>query len=162
MGLLEELAGAVLGGDRRQGGGADVSPDQMGALARSVLEMLERPQGRAGGLGGLDGLAERFGQAGLGGAVDSWIGTGANQPISPEDLRRALGSDALSELARRAGLGGAGASSGGGPDLTALLAQILPVLIDRLTPQGRAPQSGSLLEIGLDMLRNAAARSGQR
>lgn len=82
-------------------------------------------------LGGLDGLIERFQRGGLGDAMNSWIGHGGNQPVSPEHLADALGSDTVSTLQIRTGLSR--------DDLLAQLSQVLPGVIDGLTPQGRRP-----------------------
>ena len=90
----------------------------------------------AGGLGGLagsglGGLLERFQQSGRGDAFASWVGTGPNQMISPDDLRSVLGEDGVDELAHETGLGR--------QDLLSQLAQALPDVVDGLTPEGRLP-----------------------
>jgi uncharacterized protein YidB (DUF937 family) len=84
--------------------------------------------------GGLDGLVGKLREAGLGDAVDSWIGGGPNQPIDPQQLRAALGDDEVQRLAGSSGL-----------DITALLpmlAAFLPQIINMLTPQGTVPDGG--------------------
>ena len=63
-----------------------------------------------------------------------WIGTGQNAPISGEQLGEVLGGDALGDLASRLGLPAG--------DAAAQLAQVLPGLVDRLTPQGVEPEGG--------------------
>jgi uncharacterized protein YidB (DUF937 family) len=148
MGLLDELAGAVLGSNR------SVSNDQASTLVRGVLDVL----GREGEDAGIDGLSNRFLGAGLGDVISSWIGTGANRPISPDDLSRALRGSPLESATQRAGLGGtAGAAA---------LAALLPTLIDKLTPDGQVPPRSRLREmLGGDVLRGPgpfaqAAESG--
>jgi uncharacterized protein YidB (DUF937 family) len=104
----------------------------------------------AGGRGGLDGLGALIGrlrQGGMSEEVDSWIGMGANRDVAPDLLAQAFGPDELAGLAQRLGLGG-GAGMAGGGALAAVLAQVLPQLINGLTPQGRVPQSEAELGSG--------------
>jgi uncharacterized protein YidB (DUF937 family) len=72
----------------------------------------------------------------LGDAVKSWIGTGANQPVTPAQLHSALGDEHVGRIAEEAGVSKAEAAQG--------LSQLLPNLIDHLTPQGQLPDSSSL------------------
>jgi uncharacterized protein YidB (DUF937 family) len=81
--------------------------------------------GSGGGLGGLR-------QQGLGRQVDSWISTGPNQHVSPQELERNFDPAELDEIARRAGTDRA--------SLLAAVSRMLPELVDRMTPQGRLPQ----------------------
>ena len=83
---------------------------------------------------GLGDLLQRFQGAGLGHAADSWVGTGPNQPISPQDLHRALGDEQVQSLARQSGMSAS--------QLLPLLAQFLPTIVDRMTPNGQLPSSG--------------------
>jgi uncharacterized protein YidB (DUF937 family) len=95
MGLLDSVLGSVLGGGQQpqqQGGGAAVL---IGILA-SMLANNQR--GGAGGLGGLAGLAEQFQRGGLGDVMNSWVGTGENLPVSPDQLGQVLGGDVLGQL----------------------------------------------------------------
>jgi uncharacterized protein YidB (DUF937 family) len=83
--------------------------------------------------GGVQGIVSQLEQQGLGGTVRSWIAEGANQPISPDQIHQAFGSDTLRELAAKAGLS---------PDvLAAKLSQVLPQAIDKLTPGGAIPKA---------------------
>jgi uncharacterized protein YidB (DUF937 family) len=87
-----------------------------------------------GGHGGLQGLIAKFQQGGMGDAVASWVGTGANQPITGEQLSKVLGSDAVSGLASKFGMD---------PNaLAGQLSSVLPGLVDKLTPGGQVPASG--------------------
>ena len=88
--------------------------------------------GQQGG-GGLDGLLGQLRAGGLGPQLDSWIGTGGNEPVEAEDIHRAFGEQHLEALGDRMGMGGGA--------LAAILAQALPMLIDRLSPQGQMPSS---------------------
>ncbi|MCJ0765711.1 YidB family protein [Variovorax terrae] len=119
MGLLDSVLGSVLGGAQQQGGLA-------GALGGLLAD-----DGEHGGLGG---LVEKFNQAGLGEVIGSWIGKGENLPISPDQLKDVLGSDAIAGIAAKLGIDPAQASG--------QLSQMLPGLIDQLTPHGQAPAGG--------------------
>lgn len=143
MGLLEELAGAVLGGSGG-GGGSGLSSDQAGALVRSVLESLggSAPSGAGGGF---DDLSRRFDKGGAGDVFGSWVGTGQNRSIGADVLSQILRGSPLEQAPQRAGIGGAAGA--------AILAQLLPVLIDKLTPKGQAPDPGRLREIETEVAR---------
>jgi uncharacterized protein YidB (DUF937 family) len=83
--------------------------------------------------GGVQGIVAQLEQQGLGGTVRSWVGSGANQPITPDQIHQAFGSDTITALAAKVGLS---------PDvLAAKLSQVLPQAIDKLTPAGAVPGS---------------------
>lgn len=126
MGLLDSLAGSLLGS----------KAEAPSPLVSSVLDML----GQGGGLGG---LVQAFQQNGLGHLVDSWIGTGQNLPVSPDQIQQALGPK-VQELAQQHGLSADSVSKA--------LSQFLPGLVDHLTPNGQAPQGD--LGAGLSALRS--------
>lgn len=117
MGLLDQVMGA--GGRGTHTG-----------LLESVVGMLTSNQG-----GGLQALVKAFGDKGLGDIVGSWIGTGANLPVSSQQIQSALGPQ-LQQLAAQHGL-----------DVTAVaqhLSQHLPGIVDKLTPGGKVPDAASL------------------
>lgn len=119
MGLFDTVLGAVMDQVQQRGG------------LSGVLGELLADDGAGGGLGA---LVQRFQDAGLGELVGSWIGRGDNLPVSAEQLQAVLGEGRLAELAQQAGLS---------PDvLGEQLAQALPGLVDRLTPDGQAPENG--------------------
>lgn len=126
MGLFDQLAGQALGAlmGGAQGGQND--------LMRMALNMIQNQPG------GLAGLLGKFQQAGLADQADSWIGTGQNLPISGGQLESALGSSAIGDIAGQLGL-----SSG---DASGALANLLPGLIDQLTPQGRMTEGDALTQ----------------
>jgi uncharacterized protein YidB (DUF937 family) len=127
MGLLDSVLGSLGGQQGAAPGGAGQSP-----LIAIVLSMLaNNGQGGLGGLGGLAGIVAKLEQAGLGDAVASWIGTGANQSIGPDQLSQALGSDTMGQIAQQLGLSHGEAAS--------QLSQALPQVVDTLTPQGSLP-----------------------
>ena len=133
MGLLDQLgqaAGGMLGGE-----GGDTNP-----LLQAVLSLLDKNSPA----GGLDGLIQAFKQNGLSDIVNSWVGTGPNLPISSDQMKQGLGADVITQLATAAGLNQDMVSS--------RLTTLLPGLIDKLTPEGRIPNSG-LLDQGLKLLK---------
>jgi uncharacterized protein YidB (DUF937 family) len=141
MSLLDDVLKSALGGQ------GQASAGQASSLVKGVLDLLDDPQG-----GGLDGLSQGFAKQGLGDVVSSWIGTGANRSISPEQLTSALGSARISELARSAGLSASQAPG--------LLAALLPALIDKLTPDGEVPQRALLADRGKGLLESVKAAFG--
>jgi uncharacterized protein YidB (DUF937 family) len=114
------------------GGNKDEAPVPQAAPA-------PMPQGGGGGgfleggglLGGLSGLVGKLTQGGLGNQVNSWVNNTPNQPVDPSHLGNALGPDVLAQLAARTGLTQQQLVDG--------LAQVLPKLVNNLTPQGRLP-----------------------
>jgi uncharacterized protein YidB (DUF937 family) len=78
--------------------------------------------------GGLQGLVSQFEKGGLGSVVQSWVGTGANQPIEAKQVTQVLGSDKLQALAEKFGMSS--------EDLSEKLAAILPEAVDKMTPNG--------------------------
>ena len=142
MGLLDSVLGSVLGGQQAQagsGGGVGGLGGIGGLLGMAcsnpqLLQAVTGMLGNDGGHGGLGGLIAKFQQAGLGDVVGSWVGSGQNQPVSGAQLTDVLGPDAISGLAQKLGVS---------PDAAAgQLSNILPGLVDHLTPQGQAPAGG--------------------
>ena len=93
-------------------------------------------EGAAGLLGGLGGLLDKFQKGGLGDVINSWVGSGPNKPVSRNQLGPALGPDIIKTLAQRSGLSE--------EELTRQLSQVLPGLVDKLTPNGRLPTMAEL------------------
>nr|WP_314438039.1 YidB family protein [uncultured Brevundimonas sp.] len=89
------------------------------------------------GQGGIGGLAEKFGQAGLGDVVGSWIGKGANAAISAEQIEAVIGHGPIADIAAKMGVSPQQAG--------VVLAGLLPQVIDRLTPAGQVAGSDDLL-----------------
>ncbi len=121
MNLLGNILGQVLGGGQAQG------DNPMAAIIGGLLS-------NDSAHGGLGGLVEKFGQAGLGEVVQSWIGKGENLPISADQISNVLGNDGIANIAKQLGLG-EGEAAG-------QLSQMLPGIIDKLTPHGEAPAGG--------------------
>jgi uncharacterized protein YidB (DUF937 family) len=87
--------------------------------------------------GGLGALLEQFQRAGFGDQARSWVGTGENLPLPSGALEQVFGPGGLAEIARRAGLSEQDASRG--------LAQLMPEVVDRVTPRGEVPAGDDLL-----------------
>jgi uncharacterized protein YidB (DUF937 family) len=81
--------------------------------------------------GGLRDLIERFKQNGQGPAADSWVKTGPNQPLGPEQLQQAIGPEVLNTLSQHTGLSR--------EELLSRLTRELPAAVDKFTPDGRLP-----------------------
>jgi uncharacterized protein YidB (DUF937 family) len=129
MGLFDNVAGAVLGkmmGDK-------------GGMAQIALDMFNQN-------GGLGGILDKFKEGGLAEQAASWVGKGENLPISAEQLSSVLGSDAIAGMAAKFGVS---------PEtLSAQIAEHLPTVIDKMTPDGEVNAgSGNLLSTVLSMLK---------
>ncbi|MET0378270.1 MAG: YidB family protein [Spongiibacteraceae bacterium] len=122
MGLLDDLMGAMNSGGAASAGSADV----MGALT-----------GLLGSSGGLAGIVQSFEQAGLGNLVQSWVSTGQNLPVTGEQIMQALSGGQFGALASQLNLQN--------PEVANMIAQMLPQLINQLTPNGTMPQAGDLM-----------------
>jgi len=137
MGLLDGLLGQVMGG--MTGGGQ--SPTQAQAqnpLLQIVLQMLQQN-------GGLSGMLGKMQQAGYGQQAQSWIGTGENMPIDAGALSQIFGQGQLGQLAQQLGVSREEASGE--------LAQMLPQVVDQMTPAGQIPDNNSdLVNQALAML----------
>jgi uncharacterized protein YidB (DUF937 family) len=132
VGFLDDLLGSAV---PKGGASSPLMTALMALLASGALS--GRGSGGSGGLlGGLGPLLQQFQNKGLGGLVDSWIGTGPNRALSPEQLGSALDPDTIRSLQQQSGL-----SHG---DLMEQLSQVLPGLVDKLTPQGRLPDEDEL------------------
>lgn len=126
MDIVKTGLGSLTGGSGNQA-----------ALLQAVTSLIGGQQG------GLGGLVKAFEQQGLGTVVSSWISTGANLPISPDQITKGLGADAVNQFATHAGIAPESAGS--------TLASMLPQLVDKLTPNGKLPDSPQLP--GLDALK---------
>ena len=109
-------------------------------LATSLLQMIQNQPG------GLSGLLQGFHEKGLGGLAASWVGTGQNLPITADQIQHVLGSEQVKQLAAKAGISPETAS--------ATLSQLLPSLVDKLTPNGQVPQHSTVLESCMSMLQS--------
>jgi uncharacterized protein YidB (DUF937 family) len=134
------MLGGLLGG-----GAAGADQGSQADMLGGIIGMLGAG-GQGGQGGGLVALVQKFQQAGLGEVVASWIGAGPNRPISADQLGQVLGAGALDGVAQQVGMNG--------QDLMGQLAQLLPQLVDQLTPEGRLPDAGQLSSSGMENLSN--------
>ena len=135
MGLLDDVLKNVGGAAPAA---APAVENSQSPLLSAALSMLSNQSG------GISGLVQQFAAQGLGHLVNSWISPGQNLPISPEQLQSVLGSAQVQAIAAKAGISPEAAQSG--------LAQILPQLVDHLTPNGEVPQ-GDLMSKGMELLK---------
>ena len=114
MGLLDSLGGAL------KGVLGQVEADAVPALVSAVLAKTD--------FGDLQGLVNKLQQGGLGDQVQSWLGSGANLPVTADQLRAVLGNEQVQQIARELGLPIDGALK--------LLAEHLPSVVDQASPNG--------------------------
>jgi uncharacterized protein YidB (DUF937 family) len=119
---IENMLGGLLGGKSGGGGNAVVS---------SLMKVVQSQ-------GGVEGLLSKFGGANspIAGQLSSWLGNGANQPVTPDQVEQAVGTDTVAQVAQDAGVSHEEAKS--------QLASELPQLIDKLSPNGKLPGLGDL------------------
>src|SRR5215207_2168388 len=149
-GLLGNVLGGALGGNRTQLQAQDPLSSILGGLTggrgggtgtillQLALSMLQQQ-------GGLGNVLGKFREAGMGAQADSWVSTGQNVNISPNQLEQVFGSGALNDIASKLGMSQEQAGSA--------MSQVMPELINQLTPQGQvtADSENSVAE-GLDAL----------
>lgn len=134
MGILDGILGSMLGGH------SNASPLQsiLGSLLGGGSQQQGgQQQGGLGGLlggglgGGLGGLLSRFQQNGMGDLAQSWVGTGPNRPVSPDQLQQVFGEQQVDQWAQQSNI----------PkhDLLSQLSQYLPGAVDKMTPDGHVP-----------------------
>lgn len=129
MGFFDNVAGAVLG---KLGG-------EQGNMAQVAIDLFNQN-------GGVEGILQKFKDNGLAQQAASWVGTGANQPITPEQVASVLGQGTIADMAAKVGLT---------PEVISnKIAEHLPAIIDKLTPNGEVEgESGNLLNTVLSMLK---------
>ncbi len=135
MSLFEDLGkqvlGNVLGGKSAEGGGSGGGVNWM----QIVMSLINQS-------GGIEGLLAKFQSAGLGDIVNGWIKQGPNPPVSPDQVKEAFGPD-LQNAAAEAGTDVNTAAKG--------VADVLPKVVDQLSPSGQAP-SGEMLQEAMKAL----------
>ena len=124
MALLDQLLGGLTG----------VSGSPLQGVLMNMLGAGGNQTGGAGG--GLGGLLSSFQQAGLGHLVQSWVGNGPNQPVSPHQLQTVFGEDQVQTMSRQSGMAP--------HDFLSQLSQHLPLVVDSMTPNDRLPDEGTI------------------
>src|SRR5262245_50993804 len=149
-GILGNMIGSMLSGNQQQNpfgatlGGLSGGSGGGSALLQIALLLLQQN-------GGLEGVLGKFRQAGMGAQADSWVSTGPNMDISPDQLQQVLGSGASSDIASQLGLSQDQAGSN--------MSQLLRELINQLTPQGRVTdESNNSIDEGLSALSRGLER----
>ena len=127
MGLLDGLLSSLLGGS---------NTNQQSSLLSAV-------SGLVTGSGGIGGLMQKFGSHGLGDLVKGWVSTGPNPPATAQNIEQVFGADQLQQIASQTGIDPS--------QISGHIAQILPQLVDKLTPHG-TPVEGGALQSGLASL----------
>lgn len=133
MGFLDDMASQAMG---HFAGGSDSN------LARGIMEMVQNQPG------GISGLLQCFHEKGLGGVFESWVSTGQNLPISAEQIQGVLGNEQVQQLAGKLGISPQEASS--------KIAEFLPTMVDKLTPDGKIPEGGELLQKAMSFFKAAS------
>ncbi len=128
MGILESIAGQVMGGGGSQS-----------QLITAVMGLIGNPKS-----GGIEGLVKQFAGQGLGDIVNSWISTGTNLPITPQQVEKGFGTKTITDLATTAGMAPG--------DVTSQLSKLLPDVVDKLTAGGKIPQ-GDIMSQGMGLLK---------
>jgi uncharacterized protein YidB (DUF937 family) len=135
MGLFDSLKGKL----DAVTGAAELA-EHAPALKDAVLELLAHKD-----FGGLSGLVEKFKSQGLGDVISSWTSTGSNLPINAEQITQTLGPKAVQFLSEKSGVAPEKVAAG--------LTYVLPMIVDKLTPNGQVPED-SVLSQGLAALKN--------
>lgn len=128
MGLLDSVLGSVLSA----AGSSPAQQQQHSDILGSLMNVINSPQ-----IGGLAGLVGKFQQSGLGDMVGQWVAVGPNPTPTAHQVQQGLGADVIGSLSKQLGIDPG--------QLTSQLATLLPVLVDKLTPDGQVPQGGGLL-----------------
>jgi uncharacterized protein YidB (DUF937 family) len=140
--VLIALMPVVLGmlANRGSGGGSptprNFAPGASGGIGDVLGQVLGGGAGAGRATGGLGGLLEQLQQAGFGDQANSWVGRGSNKPISPDAMTQIFGRDGLEQISRQAGISEDETSQG--------LSQLLPEVVDRMTPEGEVPEADAL------------------
>ena len=127
---LNDLVGSLAGGENSAG--------ELLGVAKDLLS-------NSGSSSTLDSIMGAMGENGQGDVLESWISNGDNLPTSASAIKKALGSETIGNIAESVGISK--------EKLPAILVTLLPVLINKLTPEGKAPEGGSLLQTGMGLLK---------
>jgi uncharacterized protein YidB (DUF937 family) len=120
--------------------GLEAKEGQQAALYEEVASLVTQS-------GGVNGLIQQFQQKGLDGIITGWVGSGANPPITAEQIIQVLGQDKITAIAAKVGLSEQQVSDG--------ISKLLPVIINHLTPNGTAPDpAAGELEGALGVLKS--------
>lgn len=124
-GGLGDILGGILGGAGVPSSGGGSGSAGLGGMLTALLPML----GSLLAGGGLQKILAGLQANGLSAQTDSWIGTGTNEPVSGADVRRAVGDDEIARIAQQLGVSE--------DDAAEAVAQVLPVVVDKVSPAGQ-------------------------
>jgi uncharacterized protein YidB (DUF937 family) len=158
MGLLDSIIGSAMGGGQQGGnplmqlamqmlmkqGGGQQGGGGLGGMLGGMLGGGNNQAQATPDVGGLGGILDAFQKGGLGHIADSWVGTGENLPVHADQVTQVFGQDKIAQMANQLGMSHGDVSGG--------LAQILPQLINHVTPNGQVPQDHSMIQDALGML----------
>ena len=123
---------ALLASRYMSGGSKEAPKDSSGTTGPDVSSPSSASLPDPGTItGGLGGLLKQFQQAGFGDTINSWINTGPNKAVAPAQVSDALGPEIIDMLSQRTGLPR--------DQVASILSQVLPQIVDQLTPDGRLP-----------------------
>ena len=126
MGLLDQIAGSL--------GGNSKSVDYL-----AIMKWVEQQ-------GGVSGLLDKFRQGGLAEIVQSWVSTGNNLPISAAQVLQIFTGDSISQLGSKLGMDD--------KQTAGIIAEFLPQIVNKLSPNGEEPQNNDLLSMGMGLLKD--------
>lgn len=137
MSILDSVLGGLLGGQAQRSPVASILTSLLAGGGGGVPGNFNQrpvPDAQAGAGGGLMDLINRFQQAGMGDVAHSWVGTGQNQPVTPQQLQDVFGQQTVNQWAQQTNMQP--------HDLLSQLSRFLPQAVDHMTPQGQIPQGG--------------------
>ncbi len=132
MSFFDEVKGRLFGSEKE---------GEQSGLIEGIMAMVTNKES-----GGLAGMLENFNGKGLGDIISSWVSTGRNMPISADQVQDGVGKEQVQQLAEKAGMSL--------DDAKSKLAELLPDIIDKLTPEGKIPEGG-FLDKTLDVLKTS-------
>jgi uncharacterized protein YidB (DUF937 family) len=105
--------------------------DKIGEFVKNMGNKAGTAAGGDNPAGGLGGLVDAFKKAGMGDKADSWVGTGANEPVTAPEVEKSVGRDVIDDLAAQTGISR--------EELLKRLSEVLPGMVDKMTPGGKMP-----------------------
>jgi uncharacterized protein YidB (DUF937 family) len=152
MSGLDDILGGLMGGKGGSGGLGDVlgglTGDRGGGGGGAMGALLPIPAGFLAS-GGLSKIMGGLKANGLSAQADSWVGTGSNQPVSGRDVEQAMGREQIQQIAQQLGVSE--------PQAADAVAQALPEVVDKVSPNGQLPPEQDL-DAAFDKLAKAGAK----
>ena len=142
MGILDSILGSVMGGNAASSPIGGILGSLLGGGAAGGM-LGNTPGGGQQQQGGLGGLLQKFQQAGMGNVANSWVGTGSNQQVSPDQLQQVFGQQQVNQWAQQANMQP--------HDLLSQLSQYLPHAVDHMTPNGQVPDGDPFAGAGVNL-----------